>query len=149
MSPEPEDAPAPGLARFSLFPTVEEQVEAIAEAQAEEKRQPEIDASSIHSVSDAVVDHILTSGGNGRHSIERIVAFIQKSPNNEDAAAYLEKEYGVGGKGLTVAKMKYAMWFDKKGVHICPGNNTYGTIFTHLPCVSANDKMQENAEEKM
>ncbi|MCX4373634.1 MAG: hypothetical protein OSJ58_17805, partial [Dysosmobacter sp.] len=61
MSPEPEDAPAPGLARFSLFPTVEEQVEAIAEAQAEETRQPEIDASSIHRVSDAVVDHILTS----------------------------------------------------------------------------------------
>ena len=144
-----EEAPASGLARFSLFPTVEEQVEAIAEAQAEEKRQPEIDASSIHRVSDAVVDHILTSGGNSRHSIERIVAFFQKSPNNEDAAAYLEKEYGVGGKGLTVAKMKYAMWFDKKGVHICPGNNTYGTIFTHLPWSAAAVRISQLLKDGM
>ena len=108
-------------------------MEAIAEAQAEEKRQTEIDASIIHRVPDVVVDRILTSGGNSRHSIERIVAFFQKSPSSEDAAAFLEKEYGVGGKGLTVAKTKYAMWFDEKGVHICPGNNTYGAIFTHLP----------------
>ncbi|MDE7219648.1 MAG: N-6 DNA methylase, partial [Oscillospiraceae bacterium] len=128
-----EEAPASGLARFSLFPTVEEQVEAIAEAQAEEKRQTEIDASSIHRVSDAVADRILTSGGNRRHSIERIVAFFQKDPSAKDAAAFLEKEYGVGGKGLTVARAKYSMWFDERGVHICPGNNTYGTIFTHLP----------------
>ena len=99
-------------------------MEAIAEAQAEEKRQTEIDASSVHSVSDAVVDRILTSGGNSRHSIERIVAFFQKNPRNEDAAAFLEKEYGVGGKGLTVARTKYAMWFDERGVHICPGSNT-------------------------
>ena len=140
-SPEPEaktkEAPAPELARFSLFPTVEEQVEAIAEAQAEEKRQTEIDASSVHSVSDAVVDRILTSGGNSRHSIERIVAFFQKNPSNEDAAAFLEKEYGVGGKGLTVARTKYAMWFDEKGIHVCPGNNTYGTVSTHLPWAAA------------
>ena len=128
-----EEVPAPGLARFHLFPTVEEQVEAIAEAQAEEKRQAEIDASSIHRVSDAVVDRILTSGGNSKHSIERIVAFFQKDPGTKDAAVFLEKEYGVGGKGLTVAKTKYSMWFDERGVHICPGNNTYGTIFTHLP----------------
>ena len=149
MSPEPEDAPAPGLARFSLFPTVEEQVEAIAEAQAEETRQPEIDASSIHRVSDAVVDHILTSGGNGRHSIERIVAFFQKSPNNEDAAAFLEKEYGVGGKGLTVARTKYAMWFDEKGIHVCPGNNTYGTIFTHLPWSAAAVRISQLLKDGM
>ncbi len=133
VSPEPEEAPAPGLARFSLFPTVEEQVEAITEAQAEEKRQTEIGAPFIHSVSDAVVDRALTSGGNSKHSIERIVAFFQKNPRNEDAAAFLEKEYGVGGKGLTIARTKYAMWFDKRGIRICPGNNTYEIISVHLP----------------
>ncbi len=108
-------------------------MEAITEAQAEEKRQTEIGASFIHSVSDAVVDRALTSGGNSKHSIERIVAFFQKNPRNEDAAAFLEKEYGVGGKGLTIAGTKYAMWFDKRGVHICPGNNTYEIISVHLP----------------
>ena len=150
-SPEPEakEAPAPELARFHLFPTVEEQVEAIAEAQAEEKRQAEIDPSSIHSVSDTVVDRILTSGGNSRHSIERIVAFFQKNPRNEDAAAFLEKEYGVGGKGLTVARTKYAMWFDERGVHICPGSNTYGTIFVHLPWAAAAVRISQLLKDGM
>lgn len=107
-------------------------MEIIAEVQAEEKRQTEAEPPA-WSVPDAVADRALTSGGNGKHSIERIVAFFQRSPSNEDAAAFLAKEYGVGGKGLTIAKKQYAMWFDERGIHICPGNNTYGTIFTHLP----------------
>ena len=133
-SPEPEveagDAPSPGMARFSLFPTVEEQVEAIAETQAEEQRQTE---QPVFRVPDAVADRALACGGNRKHSIERIVAFFQRNPSSKDAAAFLEQEYGVGGKGLTIAKKQYAMWFDDRGVHICPGNNTYGTVSTHLP----------------
>ena len=124
-------------------------MEAIAEAQAEEKRQTEIDASSIHRVTDAVADRILTSGGNRRHSIERIVAFFQKDPSTKDAAAFLEKEYGVGGKGLTVARTKYSMWFDERGVHICPGNNTYGTIFTHLPWSAAAVRISQLLKDGM
>ena len=61
----------------------------------------------------------------------------------------MEKEYGIGGKGLTVAKMKYAMWFDKKGVHICPGNNTYGTIFTHLPWSAAAVRISQLLKDGM
>ncbi len=93
--------PESGLARFSLFPTVEEQVEAIAEAQAEEKRQPEIELP-VFRVPDGVDERALTSGGNSKNSIERIVAFFQKDPGTKDAAAFLEKEYGVGGKGVTI-----------------------------------------------
>ena len=117
---------------FHLFPPVEEQIEAIAQAQADEQRQAKAEPLTL-GIPDPVVDRALTSGGNRKHSIERIVAFFQKNPSNDDAAAFLEKEYGMGGKGLTIAKKQYAMWFDERGVHICPGNNTYGMIFVHLP----------------
>ena len=103
---------------------MEEQIENIAQAQAEEQRQSEMELP-VFRVPDDVVDRALTSGGNDAHCIERIVAFFQKGPSNEDAAAFLEKEYGVGGKGVTIAGEKYAMWFDESGIRICPGNSTY------------------------
>ena len=106
-------------------------MEAIAEAQAEEKRQE--GELPVFRVPDGVENRALTCGGNSEHSIERIVAFFQKNPTTKDAAAFLEKEYGVGGKGITVDGEKYSMWFDEYGVHICPGSSTYGTIFVHLP----------------
>ena len=136
---EAEEPPAPGspdLSRFSLFPTVEEQIENIAQAQAEEQQQSEMELP-VFRVPDDVVDRALTSGGNDAHCIERIVAFFQKGPSNEDAAAFLEKEYGVGGKGVTIAGEKYAMWFDESGIRICPGNSTYGTVAVDIPWAAA------------
>ena len=126
----------PDLSRFSLFPTVEEQIENIAQAQAEEQRQSEMELP-VFRVPDDVVDRALTSGGNDAHCIERIVAFFQKGPSNEDAAAFLAKEYGVGGKGVTIAGEKYAMWFDESGIRICPGNSTYGTVAVDIPWAAA------------
>jgi len=130
---EPPIAEGPSRFQFNLFPTVEEQVEAIAQAQAEEKKQVEIAPSFVKRVSDTVIGRALTSGSNEEHSIERIVAFFQKNPRNEDAATFLEKEYGVGGKGVTIAGIKYAIWFDKAGIRICPGNNTHNLIGIDLP----------------
>ena len=124
-----EEAPA---IPFHLFPPVEEQIENIAQAQVEELRQAEMELP-VFRVPDGVADRALTSGSNNAHSIERIVAFFQKNPRNEDAAAFLEKEFGEGGKGLTIDGQKYAMWFDKHGIRVCPGTSTYETVAIDLP----------------
>lgn len=107
-------------------------MEAITEAQAEDMQWAKTEPPPF-SVPDAVADRALTSGGNRKHSIERIVAFFQRSPSNEDAAAFLAKEFGVGGKGLTIAGKQYAVWFDEYGFRICPGKNTYDPVGIHSP----------------
>lgn len=130
--PAASSSEGPAPAPFHLFPPVEEQVERIAQAQAEETRQAEIELPAFR-VPDEVVDRALTCGGNGQHSMERIVAFFQKDPRNEDAAVFLKKEYGEGGKGIVDAGEKYAVWFDKKGFRVHLGTSTREPVGVDLP----------------
>ena len=124
-APEAEDqnAPAP---RFALFPSVEEQVEAIAEARSVEKRMTDtpvqIRMDGADHIPDAVIGRALTTGSNERNSIKRIVAHFQKSLPIADSAEFLKEEFGLGGKGVTIAGQKYALWYDAEGVHIAAGN---------------------------
>ena len=118
---------------FQLFPTVEEQVERIAEAQAEAVQMSMDTPAS--PVPDAVVGRALTSAGNSRHSAERIVAFFQKDPTGSAAASFLEKEYGTGGKGLFIGGKEYAVWFNAEGFHIAPGKTAFGPSSVTVPWV--------------
>ena len=118
---------------FQLFPTVEEQVERIAESQVE-ATQLSIDTSA-SPVPDAVVGRALTSASNSRHSAERIVAFFQKDPTGSAAASFLEKEYGTGGKGLFIGGKEYAVWFNAEGFHIAPGRTAFGPGAVTVPWV--------------
>ena len=139
VNTEQQDAAGAEPAAFSLFPTVEEQVEAIAAAQGE--RQISLEKAPEQQVSDAVIGRALTSGGNSQHSIERIVAFFQKSPIGSAAASFLEKEYGVGGKGLLIGGKEYAVWFDHDGFRIAPGRSAHGPGSTLVPWVNAAAKV--------
>ena len=125
------EGPAP--APFHLFPPVEEQVERIAQAQTEERQAQRQMSILAEQVPETVIGRALTCGGNGQHSIERIVAFFQKNPRNEDAAAFLEKEYGEGGKGIVDAGEKYAVLFDKKGFRVHLGTSTREPVGVDLP----------------
>ena len=82
---------------FALFPSVEEQVENIAEAQAEEARpaaqQTELSMPE-NRVPEAVIGRALTAGGNEPHSIERIVAHFQKFQSPGDTVRFLALLYG-------------------------------------------------------
>ena len=118
---------------FKLFPTVEEQVERIAEAQVEAV-QLSMDAPA-SPVPDAVIGRALTSAGNSRHSAERIVAFFQKDPTGSAAASFLEKEYGTGGKGLFIGGKECAIWFNTEGFHIAPGRTAFGPGEVTVPWV--------------
>ena len=117
------EGPAP--APFHLFPPVEEQVERIAQAQAEETRQAEIKLPTFR-VPDEVVNRALTCGGNGQHSMEHIVAFFQKNPTGSAAASFMEKEFGEGGKGVSVGGQDYSLWFSKEGLRIAQGRSAFG-----------------------
>ena len=115
VSASVEEPPTPGLpdlSLFSLFPTVEEQIESIAEAQEEDRRTTQQHTSTPSGqVQSAVIGRALTCGGNEKHSIERIVAFFQKGPTGSDAASFMKKEFGEGGKGVTIGGQEYSLWF--------------------------------------
>ena len=128
----------PDLSQFHLFPPVEEQVEHIAQAQTEERRivqqQTVIPAEP---VPDAVVGRALTCGGNGQHSIERIVAFFQKAPLGSAAASFMKNEFGEGGKGVSINGQDYALWFNEEGFRIAPGRSAFGPGSTLVTWVNA------------
>ena len=129
------EGPAP--APFHLFPPVEEQVERIAQAQTEERQAQWQMPIPAEQVPETVIGRALTCGGNRQHSIERIVAFFQKEPTGSAAASFMEKEFGEGGKGLSISGQDYAVWFSKEGFRIAPGRTAFGSGSTLIPWVNA------------
>ena len=121
--------------QFQLFPTVEEQVETIAQVQAEEQQQALSFAAA--PVPDAVIARALTSGGNETHSIERIVAFFQKEQAGSAAATFMREEFGEGGKGVNIAGQDYALWFGGDGLRIAPGRSANTAGATLVPWAKA------------
>ena len=117
-------------------------MEAIAQADTEEKQKrqaarSERPVSDGYIVSDAVIGRALTSGSNGQHSIERIVAFFQKEATGSAAASFMAKEFGKGGKGVNIAGQDYALWFSNEGFRIAPGRSAFGPGSTLVPWVKA------------
>ena len=111
-------------------------MERIAQAQAEETRQAEIKLPTFR-VPDEVVNRALTCGGNGQHSMEHIVAFFQKNPTGSAAASFMEKEFGEGGKGVSVGGQDYSLWFSKEGLRIAQGRSAFGPGSTLVAWVNA------------
>lgn len=102
-------------------------METIAETQAEDREAAERQITiPTESVPPAVVGRALTSGSNKQHSIERIVAFFQKSPTGSAAATFMKNEFGEGGKGVNIAGQDYALWSSEKGLRIAPGRSAFG-----------------------
>lgn len=122
---------------------MEEQIENIAQAQAEERQTkgrapaPAYSSGLVTEVPEAVIGRALTSGSNHPRSIERIVAFMQKGPTGSAAASFMEQEYGTGGKGLSIGGKEYALWFDHDGLRIAPGRTTNVPGCTLVPWVKA------------
>ena len=129
----------PDLSLFSLFPTVEEQIENIAQAQAEEQQAiQQHTPTPAGLVPSTVIGRALTSGGNEAHSIEHIVSFFQKVPTGS-AASFMAKEFGEGGKGVKIAGKDYSLWFDSEGFRIAPGRSAFGPGSTLISWVDAAD----------
>ena len=96
----------------------------------EPNTQPAAPASDVFDwntpdVSDEVINRVLTAGSNSTHSRERIAAFfMQPNISMADAAAFLRREYRVGGAGVRVHNIDHSLWFDSNGLRIARGHDT-------------------------
>ena len=82
------------ITEYSLFPTLEEQLQRIEEAEAQKL--------TAFSVSQADIDHELCRHGSGfANGKLRIYKFFEDMPSSEAAVAFLKKEYGIGGHSHT------------------------------------------------
>ena len=96
----------------------------------EPNTQPAAPASDVFDwntpdVSDEVINRVLTAGSNSTHSRERIAAFfMQPNISMADAAAFLRREYRIGGAGVRVHNIDHSLWFDSNGLRIARGHDT-------------------------
>ena len=102
--------------QVSLFRTPEKQIEQIADSA--EAPAPALFAARL---TDSITDRILAAGGNERNSSLRIYARYQAADSAGNIAAFLKKEYGVGGRGFTVDGAPFSLWFDETGIRIAGG----------------------------
>lgn len=93
------------------LPTVDEQIERIAEAEDEK--------SSAFSVSQEDTDAVLVTNGTYENSKYRIYRQFQKNEGSKNNIAVLKKEYGIGGGGFTFSDgVKGHINYDSKGISI-------------------------------
>lgn len=100
----------------SLFPTLEEQIQHIEEAEAQKL--------SAFSVSQADIDNELCRHGSGfANGKLRIYKFFEDMPSSEAAVAFLKKEYGIGGHSHTYLNGEGGFVdHDGKGLHFSNHN---------------------------
>lgn len=100
----------------NLFPTFQEQLEHIEEAEAQKL--------SAFSVSQADIDHELCRYGSGfAQGKFRIYKFFEGMPSTEAAVAFLKKEYGIGGHSHTYLNGEGGFVdHDGKGLHFSNHN---------------------------
>ena len=116
-APEAESAqpPIPQAYQLSLFPTEEEQIAYIAEA---ESYTPSAFSMSIPQ---ADIDHILRMEGNADYARMKIATEFSKGKGVEEIAAFLQSSFH-GGNGVVTEKGRYSAWYADDGIHIANGD---------------------------
>lgn len=130
--------------QLSLFPTVEEQIEHIAQSKTEEA--PSV--FSVGMVPDSVADRILSGGTNELSGALRIYARYQAQVPADEMAVYLPQEYHTGGRGFTVNGAPYAVWFDENGLAINSGKSArYNTESLRLSWTEVEKRIRSLVEQ--
>ena len=112
---EPAQPPIPQAYQLSLFPTEEEQIAYIAEA---ESYMPSAFSMSIPQ---ADIDHILRMEGNADYARMKIAAEFSKGKSVEEIAAFLQSSFH-GGNGVVTENGRYSAWYADDGIHIANGD---------------------------
>ena len=104
------------ITEYSLFPTSEEQLQRIEEAEAQKL--------SAFSVSQADLDNELCRHGSGfAQGKFRIYKFFEDMPSSDAAITFLKKEYGIGGHSHTYLNGESGFVdHDGKGIHFSNHN---------------------------
>ena len=112
---EPAQPPIPQAYQLSLFPTEEEQIAYIAEA---ESYTPSAFSMSIPQ---ADIDHILRMEGNADYARMKIATEFSKGKSVEEIAALLQSSFH-GGNGVVTENGRYSAWYAEDGIHIANGD---------------------------
>lgn len=112
---EPAQPPIPQAYQLSLFPTEEEQIAYIAEA---ESYTPSAFSMSIPQ---ADIDHILRMEGNADYARMKIATEFSKGKSVEEIAAFLKNAFH-GGNGIVTENGRYSAWYAEDGIHIANGD---------------------------
>ncbi|WP_025731563.1 helicase-related protein [Heyndrickxia ginsengihumi] len=87
--------------------------------QNDEQAEPNSSIKIKNSISQKVIDEVLIRGTGFMNGKQRVVDFYANNPTDKDAAAFLKKEYGIGGgggpDGLFIS-------YDSKGITLTKGN---------------------------
>ena len=112
---EPAQPPIPQAYQLSLFPTEEEQIAYIAEA---ESYTPSAFSMSIPQ---SDIDHILRMEGNTDYARMKIATEFSKGKSVEEIAAFLQSSFH-GGNGVVTENGRYSAWYAEDGIHIANGD---------------------------
>ena len=112
---EPAQPPIPQAYQLSLFPTEEEQIAYIAEA---ESYTPSAFSMSIPQ---SDIDHILRMEGNADYARMKIATEFSKGKSVEEIAAFLQSTFH-GGNGVVTENGRYSAWYAEDGIHIANGD---------------------------
>ena len=112
---EPAQPPIPQAYQLSLFPTEDEQIAYIAEA---ESCTPSAFSMSIPQ---ADIDHILRMEGNADYARMKIATEFSKGKSVEEIAAFLQSSFH-GGNGVVTENGRYSAWYADDGIHIANGD---------------------------
>ena len=112
---EPAQPPIPQAYQLSLFPTEEEQIAYIAEA---ESYTPSAFSMSIPQ---ADIDHILRMEGNADYARMKIATEFSKGKSVEEIAAFLQSSFH-GGNGVVTENGRYSAWYADDGIRIANGD---------------------------
>ena len=112
---EPAQPPIPQAYQLSLFPTEEEQIAYIAEA---ESYTPSAFSMSIPQ---SDIDHILRMEGNADYARMKIATEFSKGKGVEEIAAFLQSSFH-GGNGVVTENGRYSAWYAEDGIHIANGD---------------------------
>jgi hypothetical protein len=88
----------------------------------EEAAEPAKARTPAFSVSQQIIDEVLTSGGNEGNSTLRIAAYFKKDHMTAANADFLRREYGMGGKGFIFGGHHVSVWFDSNGLRVAEGD---------------------------
>ena len=135
--------------QLALFPTEEEQIETI--------KQAEVERTSAFSISQADIDEVLVKGSGVADGKYRIYQYLIEPRSLQDKAAFLRQEYGIGGRSHALKGADHS-WenHDGKGIKLTRGSLlspdsqillTWGSIAKRIGELIAVDRYLSDPEK--
>ncbi len=124
-----------------------EQLTLTGEAEEPAKAIRPAPVSSAFSISQQIIDEVLTSGGNELDSILRIAAYFKKDHSTDENADFLMDEYrrfdSNGGKGFIFGGSRVSVWFTEGGIRIATGDTALTDAATLVTWEQAATRIRE------